>query len=292
MTQRARKRGGGRSILAGAVIGAVCAFGILLLGVRILGLLSSPRPARPLRAPELPDAALPLSGVVVILDPGHGGQDPGADHGPQPEAMLTYRTATEFAAALHDAGAKVVYTVRSRALAPELAQIEPPLTLPTDAVLAATGKPLLSRHGPQALWDRAAVARAVWVRTRRDKAAARNVFFLSLHYDQFGESQVSGAIVCVDRRVRRIPALAIALAREMSADRFGRGSDFRGVSGISGHTLGVLDPAYNPVPEKALLEIATLSNPQDQLEAADPVWRGEIARRITAAIVQVHQGVP
>lgn len=227
----------------------------------------------------------------MVLDPGHGGQDPGTTAGPLSEAALTYRMANELAARLRDKGARVVYTVKSRQLAPALLQAETDPARPTDATLALTGAPLRLRHSPAPLWERAALAKQVWTRlAARDPHAARDVFFLSLHFDQYRAEGVFGSLVCVDRRAHSFPQFATALIRELGQGSGVRADDFEGQTGLSGHHLAVLNPAYNPVPEKVLLEVATLSNPGDARLAADPVWRDDIARRITSAIESVHAG--
>ena len=262
------------------------------LTLMTLGLRYAPPPAPDPAPSAAPDTASdrPLSGVTVVLDPGHGGQDPGTTAGPLSEAALTYRTAAELSAALEAEGAKVVLTVRSQCLDPALAATEPPPERPTDAVLASTGAALVSRRSPRLLWQRAAVAGAVWNRQQRqDPHAARDVFFLSLHFDQASVPGLQGGIVCVDRRSASVPPLARALAAQMVDGAFGRSGDFRGVSDVSGRELGVLDPRFNPIPQKALLEVATLSNPLNAAEAADPAWRSEIVRRITEAVTEAHQ---
>lgn len=246
--------------------------------------LASSLVLRPMKTPGL------LAGVTVILDPGHGGQDPGTTCGPVSEAALTYRTAVEVAACLRAQGATVTYTVRSRELDPMLAATEPPLTRPANAVMASTGRLLRLRNSPRPLWQRAEWAQSFWTRrVKWDPGARQNVFFVSLHYDQYRSEGVSGCLVCVDRRARRLPALAAVLADQMASGHFARRDAYRGLSGVSGRELGVLDPAHNPVPETVLLELATLSNPQDALQASDPSWRTEMAGRITRAILQVHQ---
>lgn len=147
-----RKRGSmERKVFVGAVAGAASAAGLLLLGFHQA---HPPRAVVPAAAPEslLTVSVGRLAGVTVVLDPGHGGQDPGAVCGPISEAALTYRTATEVAADLRAQGAEVVYTVQSRMLNPALAVVEPPIKRPADAVMAETGRPLRSWNSPQPLW--------------------------------------------------------------------------------------------------------------------------------------------
>lgn len=267
------------------VIFGLCA--ALLLGLGWLWLKPHPvLPPAPTPAPEV----RPLAGVTVVLDPGHGGQDPGTTAGPLSEAALTYRMAGELAACLQAEGAQVIFTVRSRQLDPALLHTEPSPARPADAALALTGQPLRLRHSPAPLWERAALARQVWTRqAARDPHAARDVFFLSLHFDQYRTEGVFGSLVCVDRRAHPLPRLATALIQALGQSSV-RADDFDGQTGLSGHHLAVLNPARNPIPEKVLLEVATLSNPGDARLAADPLWRGDIARRITEAIESVHAG--
>ncbi len=270
-----------------AFFAAAAVFGTL----GFLMLAGRRHPSRPI--PKKTVAALPagpLAGVVVVLDPGHGGADPGTTAGPLSEAALSYRMASELAASLKAQDAQVVFTVRSRCLNPALALSEPPLERPADAVMAATGQPLGLRHSPRPLWQRAQTAGAVWAERHADPHAARDVFFLSLHFDQFHADTVQGGTVCVDRRCHPVPLLARALAGQMTQDNLCRSTeDFHGIRGLAGRELGVLDPKYNPVPQKALLEIATLSNPANAIEAGDAAWRGELVQRITLAITQAHQ---
>ncbi len=245
-----------------------------------------PPPARP--RPPLP---LPLAGVTVILDPGHGGADSGATRHGDCEADLTYRTAVEVAADVRRAGGRVVFTVRSRALDADLARTEPPLQMPRDAVLASTGAPLRLRRDdtPRPLWQRAAVARALWDACSFRTGNRQALFFLSLHYDDFPESRVHGALVCVDRRMGSVPPFARLLAARLCADGLARHDIWHGLSGISARRLGVLDPRENPVPQRLLLEVATISNPADALRAADPAWRKAMAARITAALIAARR---
>ena len=271
----------------GLILGGA-AVTLVLMG---LGLRSVPSPPAP-EAQADTSVHGPLSGVTVVLDPGHGGADPGTTAGPLSEAALTYRTASELSASLQSDGAKVVYTVRSRCLNPILAAVEPPPERPNDAVLTANGDALRSRHSPRPLWERAETAGMVWNACQKDPQAARDVFFVSLHFDQDSSANAHGGVVCVDRRCSAVPALAKALSAQMVQGDLGRNENFHGISDLSGRELGVLDPRFNPVPEKVLLEVATLSNPENAAEAADPAWRGEVVRRITQAITQTHQQTP
>lgn len=266
-----------------AVLGVAVGVGAVWHGVA--------RRAAPVHLPPPPPAPLrPLLGVTVVLDPGHGGEDPGAVSAYGVEAAYTYRAAVEVGATLRAEGASVVYTVRSSALDPRLAASEPPLQVPTDARLAINNEPIRARHSPRLLWLRAAVARRVWnAHVGADRAT--RVFFLSLHLDDADSPDIRGSLVCVDRRRAVPPAFGVVLARALVRDGLARHSSAGDREpGLSGRRLGVLDPVFNPVPQSSLLEMTTLSNFDDVLRAADPQWRWQMAARIAQAIVAVRQG--
>jgi len=69
-------------------------------------------PLKPVKlAPVVARADLPLRGKTIILDPGHGGDDPGAAGcGSLPEKELTLLTARACAERLREAGAAVILT--------------------------------------------------------------------------------------------------------------------------------------------------------------------------------------
>ena len=107
---------------------------LLLLG------FGCPRPG-PAPVPS-PKSRGPLDGVLVVLDPGHGGEDSGAIRGGFREDALNYRLAAATASELRSRGATVWMTVSSRALPADLkpGKPEPPLIVPSDARLTFNGE--------------------------------------------------------------------------------------------------------------------------------------------------------
>jgi N-acetylmuramoyl-L-alanine amidase len=257
------------------------------------------RPSSPKKTPpktKVSKAPPALKGVVVVIDPGHGGNDSGAiSHGVF-EAALTYRMATTLAEVLKPLGAEVQFTVRSAALKrkpiepppllpvkkPEVAQKpplkskpEPPLLLPRDAALV--GGHHLDSGGeiPDELHGRAGIAAKAW------EKKAPHVVFISLHFDVSEDPGDHGGFTMWDIRGDHPPTLAREITR-----RFG-------AAGLSGNRrsrprpndLGVTNPEFNPVPQKTLVELATITNANDRKNALDPRWRWRVARILAASII-------
>jgi N-acetylmuramoyl-L-alanine amidase len=259
---------------------------VALLLLTLLGVLLGPcrRRVLPLTKPE---GAAPskisrfLKGVVVVVDPGHGGADSGANRGGMSEAQLTYRMATTLAASLQQAGAEVIFSVHSTTLTyfPKEGEPEPPLEAPRDARFALDNKYVGARRqeSPEDLYRRAGLAAQVW----RSQAGRRPVLFLSLHYDALGESRWRGGLICYDARLRQPPRLASELARRWASSGLG---GQRRAGAPKPRELGVLNPAHNPVPQSVLIELATISSPRDLSQARSPAWRWKVARLIREAI--------
>ena len=211
-----------------------------------------------------------LVGYTVVVDPGHGGHDPGAVCGGVSEAALTYRMAATFARVLENRGARVVFTVRSQSLTESGDPVRP-----RDAVAElAPGRTLQSsRVHPEDIYVRADLAAREWERN------PNRTVFISLHFDSRSPG-VRGSHALVDRRGDRPSKLASILSKKLSEARM-TGS-FPAVP--VGQTLGVLWDARNPVPQKTLVECAVLSDPQDRELAQDAHWRESFCNLLADAI--------
>jgi len=92
-----------QALLAGLVaVVVLAALGLLRGGMRTAGPEGEPQ------APEGPPG--PLAGMVIIVDPGHGGWDPGAVVGGVKEKDITLQVSQELRELLEERGAKVILT--------------------------------------------------------------------------------------------------------------------------------------------------------------------------------------
>ena len=215
-----------------------------------------------------------LAGVNVVIDPGHGGTDPGAVRGGVTEASLNYRMASVLAVVVRQAGGIPWFTITSTSLSTTLVEgePEPPLTEPIDAVSREAPDIALrsGREDTQSLYRRGDYA----TRIQRDHGGT--TVFIALHHDAADSSAKRGGIVLWESRQLTPPPLVLSLTA-----RFTR---LHLVSGRQGRHLGVLAPAHNEVTDRVLMELATISNAADRRGAMDPVWRWRVARQLAAAI--------
>jgi N-acetylmuramoyl-L-alanine amidase len=230
-------------------------------------------------APPAPTG--PLRNVIVVIDPGHGGADSGANRLGTSEAQLTYRMAMTLTAVLKQSGAEVHLTVKSKALQfiPKEGTPEIALVSPRDARFTIDNKyvGVRQRESPEDLYRRAQLADKLW----RTQGARKQVFFLSLHYDALSESRWHGGLICYDVRRGRSPQLANALSNRWRTS--GLAGQRRGGT-PKARDLGVLNPEHNPVEQSVLIELATMSNIHDLNSARNATWRWKVARLIEDAI--------
>jgi N-acetylmuramoyl-L-alanine amidase len=238
----------------------------------------------------MPLPHFPLAGVTVILDPGHGGTDSGYRRSDCREDVLNYRFAATLERTLTAAGAHVLFTVKSAALTVPLIEgkTEPPLIAPGDARLTFNLQPVYGTV--DCLHRRAAAVRLPYLALDSQKRAAmKGLYFLAVHHDAFYRSNVRGGHVLYDKRDGGPPLFAHVLARRLSEAHLARKKYAGQIPTSDARQLGVLNPLYNPVPQRALLEVATLSNPRDRDNALSRQWRWRVAHLITDAIIECER---
>jgi N-acetylmuramoyl-L-alanine amidase len=257
---------------------AVFVIGLVILGCAALvfrGLAGD----HVLLPPDVVLHADALKGVTVVIDPGHGGEDPGTVQQGVTEASLTYRMAATLRAVVEQYGGRAVFTMTSSALANISSPTSSsPLLNPTDAE-AVTRPGAIAKAGATStvdLYARADAGAKQW------NAHGPKVVFISLHYDSSPTPSSRGGLVLIGLRTTTIPALATNMAEEMGKAKLG--------GDIKRQQLGVLGAVHNPIPNRVLVELGTISNTTDRRAAQNPQWRWRVARILTAAIAKTKLG--
>lgn len=204
-------------------------------------------------APPLAHADAPLAGKTIVVDPGHGGVDPGAMANGLEEKDLTLPIALATGAKLSQLGAQVIYTRTSDVT------VGPPDD--TTAGLAA----------------RAALA-------NRDNADV----FISIHANELGDPNYSGLMTFygassgyVDN-VTRTP-IVVAQSRALAQDvqqavLQATGEVDRGVKSADFYVLG------NTAMPSVLIETGFISNRTEAAHLADPTYQQTLGSAIAAGI--------
>jgi len=233
--------------------------------------------------PQAAPATRPPLGMrpaVVVLDPGHGGIDPGAERGGLRESDLMLTFARELAETLRRSGAfEVVLTreddvfisLEARIRTARLAGADLFLSLHADALAdgGAAGATLYT------LAEEASEAAAAALAERHDRAD-----LLGGGVDLSGADDVVAGVLMDIARTETRPVtdrLADALLAAITAE------------GLATHRRPRQEAAFSvlkaPDIPSILLEVGFMSNPRDLANLQDPGWRARMAQALLSGLL-------
>lgn len=151
-------------------------------------MVSAQRAAKGFTIPKMPLAPTKkgsLNGMVVIIDAGHGGTDPGKPWGEKgqqfTEAGITYQAAWQLAKMIRAKGGWVYLTVYSPGMMVAPGNAQTPPIWPRDAVYLLNGQGVLGGiNRPRALYC-ASVVKSF--EAQKERLGWRKIMFVSLHVD-------------------------------------------------------------------------------------------------------------
>ncbi|MCA0272805.1 MAG: N-acetylmuramoyl-L-alanine amidase [Proteobacteria bacterium] len=215
--------------------------------------------------------------LVVVVDPGHGGIDPGAEAGGKVEAAVMQTFARELAEVLRRAGMNVVLTREEDVFVPLETRISIARASGADVFLSLHADALAEGEATgatvYALAEEATDAASARLAERHDRAD------LLAGIDLTGQDDVLASVMMDLARAETQPRadrLAQALVREIGA----RGGKMHRHP-IQGAAFSVLKSPDIP---SLLLEVGFLSSARDRVRLDDPEWRAMMQAAILAAL--------
>ncbi|MGL4280923.1 MAG: N-acetylmuramoyl-L-alanine amidase family protein, partial [Albidovulum sp.] len=215
--------------------------------------------------------------LTVVVDPGHGGIDPGAEAGGKVEAEVMLTFARELAEVLRRAGMNVILTREEDVFVPLETRISIARAAGADVFLSLHADALAEGEATgatvYALADEATDAASARLAERHDRAD------LLAGVDLTGQDDVLASVMMDLARAETQPRadrLAEALVREIRA----RGGKMHRHP-IQGAAFSVLKSPDIP---SLLLEVGFLSSARDRVRLDDPEWRAMMQAAILAAL--------
>lgn len=217
--------------------------------------------------------------LVVVIDPGHGGIDPGAEAGGKVEAAVMLTFARELAEVLRRAGMNAILTREEDVFVPLETRISIARASGADIFLSLHADALAEGEATgatvYALAEEATDAASARLAERHDRAD------LLAGIDLTGQDDVLASVMMDLARAETQPRadrLAEALVREIGA----RGGKMHR-DPIQGAAFSVLKSPDIP---SLLLEVGFLSSARDRMRLDDPDWRAMMQAAILAALSQ------
>ena len=215
--------------------------------------------------------------LVVVLDPGHGGIDPGAEAGPVHEAGVMLGFARELAEVLRRAGMTVVMTREEDVFVPLETRVSVARATGADVFLSLHADALAEGEATGAtvylLADEASDAASARLAERHDRAD------LLAGIDLAGQDDLVAAVMMDMARTETRPR-SERLAAALAAAIKGKGGRM--------HRHPVQQAAFSvlksPDIPSVLLEVGFLSSEADRKRLSDPAWRARMQEAILAAL--------
>ena len=215
--------------------------------------------------------------LLVVLDPGHGGIDPGAEAGSTTEAEVILSFALELAEVLRRAGLSVELTRATDVFVPLETRISVARAAGADVFLSLHADALPEGEASGAtiykLAQKASDAASQQLAERHDRGD------LLAGVDLGGQDdEVAGVLMDMARRETqpRADRLALALAAAI------------GDAGLKVHRQPVQEAAFSVLKSadipSLLIEVGFLSSERDRARLADPVWREAMQGAILSAL--------
>ncbi len=226
-----------------------------------------------------PPPKTPGGPMVVVLDPGHGGIDPGAENGSLKEAHIVLNFALELRDLLKNAGFKVVMTRTSDTFVP--------LETRTSIARAAGADVFLSLHADSLPEGRAVGATVYTLSTRASDKASQLLaerhdrddllagMDLSHQDDVVARVLMDMARTETEPKTQRLAAALVAAIQS---------------AGLKMHRHPHQQAAFSvlksPDIPSALIELGFLSSKSDLARLTDPAWRKRMEQAIATALTQ------
>jgi N-acetylmuramoyl-L-alanine amidase len=215
--------------------------------------------------------------VTVVLDPGHGGIDPGAEAGGKIEAEVMLSFARELADILRRAGMRVVLTREEDVFVPLETRISIARTAGADVFLSLHADALAEGEATGAtiyeLAETATDAASARLAERHDRAD------LLAGVDLTGQDDLIASVMMEMARAETQPRSGRLAEALVTAIRARGGKMHR--HPIQGAAFSVLKSPDIP---SILLEVGFLSSRSDRARLGDPVWRSMMQEAILAAL--------
>ena len=249
-------------------------------------------------AMEVSNATRPdLYGMVVVIDPGHGGRDPGS-HGifPGDEGILVVEdeyvsdVARRLARMLKKRGAIVFSTTVDKKQHLPIAG-SPASIIPPDKNERYSLDGSMVRGGT----DRNMAPRTLYANKKLKAYENHRVVFISLHFDSMRNGDLSGVHFIGPERGK--PEIAIFLEEEFRKEKRLRslnGSEYYTYGNSGDRSRGianmfVLRNGVNFISQRILIELGNFSNPGDLWRIRDYRVREHYSQIILRALIRLNR---